>query len=388
MLEVLIVGAGPVGSTLALALRAAGRSVALLERRLQAEMPPAGPEAPLPESHPAFRPIALSHASRLILERVHAWPGALVSPIEAIQVSQAGGIGRTELRAVDAGVPALGYVIGYSAIAQWLGERLASSGAEVLDGARLDALEVSSQSVLARFERHGKTQTLAARCLVHAEGASTGGREKRHGYDALTALVEVHPAAQTTAFERFTDEGPLALLPMAGHFALVWSARPHRARALSEAPREAFLSELARVVGTRAGRFIAVGPREVQPLMLKVRGSRVDVRQAYIGNAAQTLHPVAGQGLNLGLRDAWALAAALHGAPDPGAPATLAHFAASRRLDAGATIGITELLAGAFLGSNPALRAARGLALTALDVLPPVRRFFARRMIFGPSAIP
>ena len=386
VLDVLIVGAGPVGSTLALALRAAGRSVALLERRPRAETPAA--ESDTPRSGPALRPIALSHASRLILERLDAWPGAIVSPIETIRVSQAGGIGRTELRAADAGVPALGYVLGYAAITQALGERLAASGARLIDAARLDALEASPQSVLAHFERRGDAQTLAARCVVHAEGAATGAREKRHGFDALTALVDVQPAARSTAFERFTDEGPLALLPMAGRYAVVWSAQPRRARALAEASPDAFLRELARVVGTRAGRFVAVGSRDVQPLVLRVRGSRVGPREAYIGNAAQTLHPVAGQGLNLGLRDAWELAIAMHGALDPGAPATLARFAASRRLDARATIGITELLAGAFLGNHPAWRAARGLALTALDVLPPLRRFFARRMIFGPAAIP
>jgi 2-octaprenyl-6-methoxyphenol hydroxylase len=386
VLDVLIIGAGPVGCTLA--LRAAGRSVALLERRPQGGTPAAEPHTPQPDARRAFRPIALSHASRLILERQDAWPGSMVSPIETIQVTQAGGIGRAELCAADAGVPALGYVLGYTAITRALGDRLAASGAQLLDGTHLDSLEATPQCVIARFERLGAPQTLAARCVVHAEGSATSAREKRYEFDALTAQVEVKPAAASTAFERFTDEGPLALLPMAGRYALVWSARPQRAGALAQAAPEAFLAELTRVIGARAGRFVSVGAREVQPLVLRVRGSRIGAREAFIGNAAQTLHPVAGQGLNLGLRDAWDLAAAMHGAPDPGAPATLARFAASRRFDAGATIGITELLAGAFLCGNPALRAARGVALIALDVLPPLRRFFARRMIFGPSAIP
>jgi 2-octaprenyl-6-methoxyphenol hydroxylase len=108
----------------------------------------------------------------------------------------------------------------------------------------------------------------------------------------------------------------------------------------------------------------------------------------YIGNAAQTLHPVAGQGLNLGLRDAWQLARELAGAADPGDAALLERYARRRRLDARATIGVTHWLAGAFTGANPLSRAARGLALTALDVLPAPRRFFARRMIYGPSAAP
>ena len=111
-------------------------------------------------------------------------------------------------------------------------------------------------------------------------------------------------------------------------------------------------------------------------------------RAVFIGNAAQTLHPVAGQGLNLGLRDAWDLSRAFVESRDPGAAAVLARYAASRRFDARATIGVTDALAGAFLGTNPLARAARGLALTALDVFPAPRRFFARRMIYGPSALP
>jgi 2-octaprenyl-6-methoxyphenol hydroxylase len=126
----------------------------------------------------------------------------------------------------------------------------------------------------------------------------------------------------------------------------------------------------------------------VQPLALRVRSARVAEREVYIGNAAQTLHPVAGQGLNLGLRDAWELSRILLDADDPGEPRLLARYAASRRLDAQAAVRITDALAGGFLGGGRMLRAARGAALTALDLLPGPRRFFARRMIFGPSALP
>jgi len=118
------------------------------------------------------------------------------------------------------------------------------------------------------------------------------------------------------------------------------------------------------------------------------RRKSVAERAVYIGNAAQTLHPVAGQGLNLGLRDAWDLAQLLRDAPDPGDAATLARFAARRRLDAGAAIRITDLLATAFLRANLPFNLFTGAALTALDVFPPARRFFARRMMFGPSALP
>jgi 2-octaprenyl-6-methoxyphenol hydroxylase len=145
-----------------------------------------------------------------------------------------------------------------------------------------------------------------------------------------------------------------------------------------------FLQALAAAAGARPGHPVAVEARTVQPLTLRVRAARTGKRAVYIGNAAQTLHPVAGQGLNVGLRDAWDLAQIVRDAPDPGDAATLARFAARRRLDASAAIRVTDLLATIFVKKSPFT----GLALTALDLFPAPRRFFARRMMFGPSALP
>jgi 2-octaprenyl-6-methoxyphenol hydroxylase len=223
---------------------------------------------------------------------------------------------------------------------------------------------------------------------VHAEGSAGEARERRYGQDAVVARVRAEPAAQATAYERFTAGGPLALLPLAGEWALVWSARPALAAALATMPQEEFLGQLQAAFGDRAGRFIAAAERACVPLARRTRASRVGARAAYIGNAAQALHPVAGQGLNLGLRDAWDLAQVLRDAADPGDAPVLARFAARRRLDAAATLGVTELLARGFLGAHPLARAARGAVLTSLDLVPAARRFFARRMVFGPSALP
>jgi 2-octaprenyl-6-methoxyphenol hydroxylase len=262
--------------------------------------------------------------------------------------------------AADAGVPALGYVTQYAELLAALRARL-----------EIDAEDGPEP-----------------RCIVHAEGAPAAARERRYAHDAVVARVGAEPAPRDEAFERFTAEGPLALLPLAGEWALIWSARPERAAALvAAAPRE-FLAQLQDACGERAGRFTAVRERAQLPLAVRVRASRVAGRDVYIGNAAQTLHPVAGQGLNLGLRDAWDLAQTLHQAEDAGDARALARFAAQRRCDAAATIGVTELLAHAFLGAHPFARAARGAALTSLDLVPAARRFFARRMIFGPSALP
>ncbi len=341
-IDVLVKGAGPVGCVAALALHKTGRRVALLGHETSA---------------PGFRPIVLSYASRLILERVGVWGALAPTPIETIRVSQAGRFGRTLLEAADAGVPALGYVVEYSAL--------------------LEALRAAARDI-------STPQDLPARCVVHAEGAAPQAAEKRYGQDALVAMVRFAPPAGAEAYERFTREGPLAFLPCSGRYALVWSMPPEKARNLVSARESDFLDTLARAAGTRPGRPLAAEARAVQPLVLRVRGARVGERSVYIGNAAQTLHPVAGQGLNLGLRDAWDLAQTVRGAQDPGGAATLARFAARRRFDAAAAIRVTDLLATIFLGKN----VLRGLALTALDIFPAPRRFFARRMIFGPSALP
>lgn len=348
--EVAIRGAGPVGCVLALLLQQLGRSVVLNEKRKAA---PTG-----------FRPISLSHASRLILERAGAWQALAPTPIETVHVSQQGAFGRTRLEAADAGVPALGYVIGYAELLEVLLEKVKERG-------------IRSEAV-----------TGDAPLVVHAEGSSVDAREKNYRQEAVLALVTTRPGAAGTAWERFTPEGPLALLPLAGRYCVVWGMSPLRAAALCDAPQAEFLAALSQAFGRRAGEFIALAERSRAPLALRVRPSRVGERAAYIGNAAQMLHPVAGQGLNLGLRDAWDLAQVLRDAADPGDARMLQRFAGLRRLDAAATVRVTDFLAGAFLGANPLSGLMRGFGLTALDICLPARRFFARRMIYGPSALP
>src|SRR5688500_13901825 len=188
-IDVLIRGAGPVGCVAALALRGS-KEVRLLATEAGA---------------PAFRPIVLSYASRLILERTGVWSALETTPIQKIHVSQAGGFGRTVFDAADAGVPALGYVSVY--------------------GSLMKVLRSAARELIT-------AEGLAARCVVHAEGAALDAEEKRYAQDALVATVRFTPPAADTAFERFTSEGPLALLPFAGQYAVVWSMRPQRARSL------------------------------------------------------------------------------------------------------------------------------------------------------------
>ena len=344
-IDILVRGAGPVGCVAALALAPHHHT------RIRAY-----------ESRAAgFRPIVLSYASRLILERVGVWDALQVTPIHTIRVSRAGRFGRTVFDAADSGVAALGYVLEYSALVQ--------------------ALQSAVQELITDHE-------VSARCVVHAEGVAPESDEKRYAQDALVASVSFAPSAGTTAFERFTNEGPLALLPHAGRYAVVWSMQPGRARELATATETAFLQALAASAGSRAGRPLDVSSRSVQPLALRVKRHCVGERAVYVGNAAQTLHPVAGQGLNLGLRDAWELAQIMRTASDPGDAGLLARFSTRRRADARGAIYVTDALARAFAHSNPLFSVCAGAALTGLDIVPGPRRFFARRMIFGASALP
>jgi len=347
--DVEIRGAGPVGCVLALALSRQGRKIALVENG---------------KPSTAFRPLALSHASRLILERLAAWPEKAPTAIERIHVSQHKGFGRVRLSAEEAGVPALGYVTRYADLHETLLHKVKAAGIAITPEAG-DALLV-----------------------VHAEGLAQDAREARYPHDAIVAVIDPEIPALGTAWERFTPEGPLALLPLEGRYGAVWAMKPERAQSLVDAPAADFLAALTEAFGSRAGPLVGVSMRGRAPLALRVRASRVAARAAYVGNSAQALHPVAGQGLNLGLRDAWDLAQVLREAPDPGEPRVLARYAAMRRLDAAATVRATDFLARGFLGAGRAPRWIRGIGLTALDTCLPARRFFARRMIYGASALP
>lgn len=377
-LDVAILGGGPVGCALALALAVAGRSCALFERR--------APDAAI-DSRLAARPLALSYATRLILERLGAWRALAATAIETIHVSQAGVFGKVHLSAREAGVPALGYVVEYSDLISVLRARVAACDVQRHEGVHASTGFTRRGGIEIRVEGEASWQ-IEARCAVHAEGSSGQIPGKRYQRDAVSGLIEVEPSSAHAAFERFTPEGPLALLPMAGAYALIWSARPERAQQLHSMPETAFLAELEAVLGSRAGKLRAAKARQRVPVVQQMRPTRVAERAVFIGNAAQTLHPVAGQGLNLGFRDAWELGALIGEAPDPGDADLLQRYSAKRRFDAGATSMMTDLLASQFASRNPLARGLGGLALAALDMLPGPRRFFTRRMIYGLHALP
>jgi len=375
--DVLIVGGGPVGAAAALALRGTGLAVGLVEAR--------APQAV--QADP--RPIALSHGSRLILERLGMWEQlAPATPIARIHVSQRGGFGRVELDAAEVHLPALGYVVDYGRLAATLAGAL-----EAQDGchpvrATVSALESGPESALARFEAGGVSRQATTRLLVVAEGGTlplARMRIRDYGQSVVTARVASEVPHRNVAYERFTPDGPLALLPMGELLALVWTTNPERAQQLCEMPESGFLEQLQYAFGGRLGSFSHAGARSSYPLALKVADRTAEPRVVALGNAAQTLHPVAGQGLNLGLRDAWELAESITGRDkvEIGGSAHLKAYRARRRLDRRGGIGVTDALVRLFSNDIAPLRLARGLGLAALGAVPPARDFLVRRMTFG-----
>ena len=393
--DLLIVGAGPVGLALALALKDTGLDIVLADARTR--------EAVTKDP----RDLALAHGTRLTLQRLGVWDGLPTTAIQHIHISHQGGLGRTLIDAAEHELPALGYVASAGTLATALRKAVDAAGIPVFDETEITNLAAGEDDVIASLAGTGRpAPTLRARLAACAEGGLRAGDpnvvEHDYGQHALIADVQVAGGHRHTAFERFTPQGPVALLPKGEGYALVHVSRPETADELLALDDAAYLARLQAHIGGRA-RLTGVGPRLRYPLVLRYRRSTIAQRTVWLGNAAQTLHPVAGQGFNLALRDVWALSEALRRAteaarrdsadtaPNPfdaGAAAILASYANARGLDRLGTIRFTDTLVRVFSNDFAPLRHARGAALFALDLLPPLRNFVARRMMFGARAWP
>ena len=264
----------------------------------------------------------------------------------------------------------------------------------------LRAIQVKSPNFIwQHINKDDEENTIQAKCIVHAEGGLFKTQDwvesgKDYGQSALVGLVEVENAEPHQAWERFTAEGPLAVLP--SHYGsnilnLVWCGSPASSQRRLELSDANFLSELQADFGSRIGRFLKIQDRRLYELGLNYRKEIINGNEVWIGNAAQTLHPVAGQGLNLGLRDAFLLAEKLvevfSGSVEEQSPAdvhnTLQSYAQSRKADRTTTIGLTDFMARVFTSNLTPIVMARGLALSALQWLPPVKTALARQMMFG-----
>ncbi len=374
--DVLIIGAGPVGMTLALALADSPLRVTLIDRR------PRGAWADDP------RALALAHGSQQLLERLKAWNASAGTAIREIHVSQRGGFGRTLIAADDYGTPALGYVMRYRDLTDALNARIQPE--QLLENCTVDTIETGRKEAAITVRHQDATRRITARLVVHAEGTPQNDPDitvRDYGQHAIVA--EVRPASphHNRAWERFTPDGPLALLPFGQDYAVVFTVPPEKAERLLRLDDQEFLAALREQFGQRID-FVSTGPRASYPLALRVRPQITQQRQVWIGNTAQTLHPVSGQGFNLGLRDAWELAEILHQRPDPGHPAALAAYARGRTIDRRGSMAFTDGIVRLFSNDIAPLRCIRGLGLLALNLAPPLRHFVAKRMIWGARAWP
>lgn len=375
--DILIVGGGPVGALLAQKLAGSPLKTLLVEARAEV---PADPRA-----------LALSWASVEALKNAGLWPAELGStPIRQVHISQQGTAGQTRLPAEEIGLPALGHVVRYDALARAAQTSLDPAHC-VLACAVTQLRQLGRYASVVLATPQG-AHSLTARLVVLADGGQLLGqlkdvaqRVKPYAQHAILAtLTPIEPHRQI-AYERFADDGPLALLPNGVDFTLVWTQSPTDAEQRLALSDTDFLTEISQRFAGRLAGFSAVGPRSSFPLALKTLDSVVGQRVALIGNAAQTLHPVAGQGLNLGLRDAGTLATLLLQTPanEVGETAMLQRYARLRRRDAGLVTFFTDSLIAVFEHPHPLLKHGRSLGLLALDMTAPARRALARQMVFG-----
>jgi 2-octaprenyl-6-methoxyphenol hydroxylase len=412
--DVAIVGGGMVGASLALALRGLGVAVLLVEGI-----------APGSGAQPSFddRTTALGNASRRIFESLGVWGDIApqAAAIRTIHVSDAGRFGFARLRAEEQGIEAFGYVVANRVIGTALWKRLSASseGLVLRVPAKPEDIEVTADGATFTIVGGGAAATggagvrggtaasgsadvsdgvgrerVEARLLVAADGAHSGVRAAAaieadvEDYDqiAIVANVGADRPHDGTAYERFTPSGPIAVLPLYdGSYGVIWSCRPDDAAGVLSLDDDSYLRELQARFGWRAGRFVRAGRRASYPLKLTRAAATTATRTVLIGNAAQALHPVAGQGFNLGLRDAAMLAEVIAnagggdvGGGDVGAPELLRRFADWRATDRGGVVRFTDGLVKLFGSSRPGVGILRNLGLLMFDLAPPAKSALAR----------
>jgi 2-octaprenyl-6-methoxyphenol hydroxylase len=391
---IIIVGGGPVGATLALLLAKLGINVTVLETRKAGA------------AHGENRALALSYGSQRILDKLGLW-GALAAEataINTIHVSQKGSIGRTQLHATDYKQDALGYVLSYGALSAAL-DVAVSKLDHSHDGAIHYLFEASAESIThteteasVRYKHDGAMLHTQAPLVVLADGgrsldaiAGLTRQTKEYGHDALITKVRAELPHNNVAYERFTAQGPMALLPNGQHdFSLVWTGKKSYIEPIMNLNDAEFLAQFHAQFGDRVGTFLSVEKRMSFPLKLsQLQANNTEMSATphlvVIGNAAQTMHPVAGQGFNVGLRDAESLALHIASATTAslGSAAMLGAYQASRKQDTKGGLLFTDFLVNLFSNDILGISALRGAGLGLLDTVPPLKQFLVRKMSFG-----
>jgi 2-octaprenyl-6-methoxyphenol hydroxylase len=380
-----ICGAGPVGQALALMLHQRGiaaKDIILFDAKTSEQ------------ANKDARTIALSHGSQQLLSALHA-PVQLATAIHEIHVSRRKHFGRCLLQAKEYQLPALGYVARYGDILTPLEAAISKAGIAITRPVHVTQIDEQTDAVILTIESEKGTTSHRCQLLIQAEGGTFSDQEQRsqrhdYGQTAVISHLRCDGAISHRAFERFTDQGPIALLPQEDGYALVWCARPEHAAQLCALDDANFLSALQDAFGGRLGRFTYASPRFSFPLGLNAHAI-ISKRSVKIGNAAQTLHPVAGQGLNLGLRDAQVLAQNIAGiAFTQSDEATqintaLNRFIDQRNVDRKASIRITDTMARIFASSPDGsfTQSLLGAGLGLLDIVRPAKTALAEQMMFG-----
>lgn len=408
--DVAIVGGGMVGASLALALKGLPLKVALIEA--------ARPDDPAQTSFDE-RTTALSNGTRRIFEGLGVWADIEgdATPIQKIHVSERGRFGSAVIDATEQGLKALGFVVANRILGAALWRHLAGApNLTVCAPARVIAAVTQPDRVVLTLEQAQGQRTLTAQLVVAADGAGSlvreasgvGARRWEYGQTAVIAQLTPERLNTGTAYERFTEAGPIAVLPAPeGRVVVVWTLAPAAAERVMALPPEAFLSELQTAFGWRLGRFVALGTRLIYPLALTQAEEACAPRVAIIGNAAQGLHPIAGQGFNLGLRDAATLAEVLAdalsatstagvpdrkdndgGSMDAGSARLLARFADWRQTDRRRLIAFTDGLVRLFASPFGPLRALRGLGLVLFDASPSAKSALSRLSLGFAARLP
>ena len=392
--DVAIVGGGMVGATLAVALAPLKLRIALIEA--------------IPHNaaaQPSFdeRTTALSNGSRRILETIGVWPALneFATPIAKIHVSDQGRFGFARIDAREQGLGAMGYVVPNRALGSALWSRLASAEIKVFCPAEVSLLSATAETVNIEIAAAGAKIGIDAKLIVAADGAQSvvrsafGIAAEVRDYEQTAVITTVLPQRlhDNVAYERFTPEGPLALLPLdGGRCTLVLTLTKDAAQSALAWSDSEFLAEVQRRFGFRLGRFLKVGRRVPYPLSLTQSDRTSAPRCVIIGNAAQGLHPVAGMGFNLGLRDVASLAeliadSARSGA-DPGSAKLLSEYDAWRSADRGGVIAFTDGLVRMFSNPLSSVARLRNLGLLAFDLLPPAKSALSRLSTGGGGRVP
>ena len=386
--DLIIIGGGMVGTSLAISLAVQPLRIALVEAATLRSKDAAPPNYD-------DRAIALSFGARRIFEGMGLWSDIAprATAIKHIHVSDQGRFGFTRLDAKQENVDALGYVVTARQLGASLMDKLQDcTNLTVISPATLTNLSFDSEDATAEIlHNDGNTQLLTAKLVVAADGGHSQVRQQLdiHTTDrdyqqtAIIANLTPEKPHQNIAYERFTRNGPLALLPMPDNrCSLVWTRAPEDAERLLQLSDEDFIAELQPCFGKRLGRFLKIGKRHSYPLQLIQAQEQVRARLALIGNAAHTLHPIAGQGFNLGLRDVATLAQSIVDARqadiDIGSLAVLEDYAQWRQRDHQQVIGFTNTLVQTFSNRLPPLALARNLGLIATDIIPPLKHSLAR----------